>query len=309
MVLVDLDQQMIKNEDGFEEYWTSAFRATEHAKMKKEYEDDNIAEKLERMKMDLFDNKCLGEIDPESVGNDGFLEEFRDVVTPEIETAIKTLYNDYPELKNSGKVSLQRMRDRENAYTTGVDSFYPEDAWTQTYSGLRFNPTNPIPDAILIQDIAHSLSMQCRFNGHTNQFYSVAQHCVAVSYLCDAADALWGLLHDATEAYLCDIPSPLKATDQFVAYREMEAKMQTAICTRFGLEDKEPASVKKADQLMLVTEARDLMNPIRKDWTQICDPVPFKIDPLGPKEAKDLYVKRFLQLIGKSNYYQNCTKV
>lgn len=248
------------------------------------------------------------EIDPESIGYDGVLEpeEFSKVVTPEIEAAIKELYDAHPHLKteiHNGQTNAQRVRDIKNAYTTGSSKYHAALAWIQTNSGKRFNPTEPVPDAIIIQDIAHSLSMQCRFSGHVNRFYSVAQHSVGVSYLCNAEDALWGLLHDATEAYLVDIPSPLKRDDKFVFYRDMEAKMQTAICERFGLEDKEPPSVKKADQLMLVTEARDLMCPLRPDWVQICEPLPFTIDPLPPHKAKELFLRRFFQLIERPEYY------
>ena len=215
-----------------------------------------------------------------------------------MEAQIKEFYSAHPELKNV-KPNWQRLRDKENGYTTGSSSFHPNEAWIQTNSGIRFNPLNPIVDSILIQDIAHSLAMQCRFNGHTNSFYSVAQHSVGVSYLCDSKDALWGLLHDATEAYLCDIPSPLKITEQFSAYRDMEDKMEAAICERFELPKEMPDSVRKADHLMLATEARDLLVPLRKDWVQICDPIPFIIKPLPPFEAKDQFLKRFSQLIGK----------
>ena len=140
--------------------------------------------------------------------------------------------------------------------------------------------------------------MQCRFSGHVNQFYSVAQHSVWVSYFCNYEDALWGLLHDATEAYLVDIPSPLKRSGKFDAYLGFETKMQTAICQRFGLIDKEPPSVKRADSILLATEARDLMSPLRSDWVQAMEPLLFTINPLGPKEAKELFMKRYNQLVG-----------
>lgn len=248
------------------------------------------------------------EIDPESIGYDGVLdvsEKFNKIVTPEIEAAIKELYDSYPQLKSQSNRELnQRAKDKDNGYTTGSYTYHDDIPWIQTYSGRRFNPTNPVSNAIVIQDIAQALSMQCRFSGHVNGFYSVAQHSVGVSYLCNSEDALWGLLHDAAEAYLVDIPSPLKRSEHFASYRDFEIKMQAAVCTRFELENKEPASVKLADQIMLATEARDLMSPLRSDWIQVCDPAPFKIDPLLPHEAKTLFLKRFFQLIGKPNYYE-----
>src|SRR5579885_2784587 len=83
--------------------------------------------------------------------------------------------------------------------------------WIQTYCGVAFYPLDPRPEEILIEDIAHALSMLCRFTGHVKRFYSVAQHCVYVSHRCDPKDALWGLLHDAAEAYLNDISRPVKS--------------------------------------------------------------------------------------------------
>jgi 5'-deoxynucleotidase YfbR-like HD superfamily hydrolase len=187
--------------------------------------------------------------------------------------------------------------------TIGEYKFSPEDAWIQTYSGRRFTPTNPNPDAIVVQDIAHSLSMQCRFSGHCESFYSVAQHSVLVSYICDHNDALWGLLHDASEAYLVDVPSPLKRSGHFQGYIDFEKKVQEAICRRFGLTMTEPPSVKRADKTLLATEARDLMSPLRTDWTQPCEPLPFKIEPLSQQDAKNLFMKRFFELTGSAHGY------
>jgi len=232
---------------------------------------------------------------------------FRDTVfppltTPAEEATIKELYSTHPELKTRPKTEKATIDLTPLYMYTGVeqnngDLFHEEEAWIQTYSGKRFNPLKPIPKAIVIQDIAHSLSMQCRFSGHVKKFYSVAQHCVLVSYICDSKDALWGLLHDVTEAYLVDVPRPLKRSPQFQAYRKMEDVMQAAICQRFDLENEEPASVHRADTLLLATEARDLMWPLRPDWTQPEEPLPFTINPLGPLSAKHLYLKRFFQLM------------
>jgi 5'-deoxynucleotidase YfbR-like HD superfamily hydrolase len=124
-----------------------------------------------------------------------------------------------------------------------------------------------------------------------------------VSYICNFEDALWGLLHDASEAYLVDVPRPLKRSGKFDAYLEFEANMQKAICKRFGLPEVEPPSVKKADKILLATEARDLMGPLRSDWTQPCEPLPFKIDPLPPQEAKNLFMKRFFELTNSPHGY------
>jgi len=252
------------------------------------------------------DTECL-DIDPQSVPN----EDFGPIVTPEEQEAIHKFYEANPSLKQIPHGTLPPPQEPivsvtykpSSPFTVCSDKFNEEDAWIQTYSGRRFNPTNPYVDAIVIQDIAHSLSMQCRFSGHCKEFYSVAQHSVMVSYICNMDDAFWGLMHDASEAYLVDIPRPLKKSGKFDAYNEFEARMMQAICKRFGLPEKEPPSVKKADQILLATEARDLMSPLRSDWVQPCEPLPWKIEALPPKEAKRLFMKRFFELTNSPSGY------
>src|ERR1051325_11429351 len=106
--------------------------------------------------------------------------------------------------------------------------------WMQTFSGRRFYPLSPRSDELDPADIAHALSLLCRYGGHVERFYSVAEHCVLMSEWVDPANALAALLHDATEAYVVDVPRPLKR--QLAGYREIEAAVWLAIATRFGLE-------------------------------------------------------------------------
>jgi hypothetical protein len=232
-------------------------------------------------------------LDPEEFGGEDFPEWqeshkdwFAPIVSSEEAYVIKEFYDANPELKQYEISEFEK----------GSQSFNENEAWIQTYSGRRFNPTNPVVDAIVIQDIAHSLSMQCRFSGHVKNFYSVAQHSVLVSYICDSADALWGLLHDASEAYLVDIPRPLKYSGKMDAYLEFENNMQQAICKRFYLPSQEPKSVKIADKQLLSTEARDLMGELHPDWALPCEPLPFKIEALSQPEAKHLFMRRFYEL-------------
>ena len=121
------------------------------------------------------------------------------------------------------------------------------DGCINTFSGLRFWPLNPDPEKILIGDIVHALAHQCRFGGHASRVYSVAEHSVHISRLCPPEVALWGLLHDASQAYLVDLPRPLKQLPEFAAYREAERRLQRMIAVRFGLPPEQPASVTEAD--------------------------------------------------------------
>jgi hypothetical protein len=82
--------------------------------------------------------------------------------------------------------------------------------WMQTFTGRQFFPMDPRPEEVDPTDIAHALSLLCRYNGHVDRFYSVAEHCVHLSYVVPPEHALWALLHDATEAYVGDMISPLK---------------------------------------------------------------------------------------------------
>jgi len=171
--------------------------------------------------------------------------------------------------------------------------------WIQTFTGISFWPLDPRPDEILIQDIAHALSMQCRFTGHVKYFYSVAEHSVHVSRVCLPEDALWGLLHDASEAYLADVAGPLK---RFMPeYVEAEANLQRAFARRFDLSEDEPESVRIADQRVLAAEVRDLLSPMPYKL-ESTPPADLRINPpWSPQEAKDRFMTRFNELITQRN--------
>lgn len=129
--------------------------------------------------------------------------------------------------------------------------------WIITVTGKRFDFLDPKPETICPVDIAHALSHVARFNGHTRQLYSVAEHSVRVAAILPPPLRLYGLLHDATEAYVQDITSPLKAL--LPEYRTIEARVWAAIVTRFNLEEQTPPEIKHADSVLLATELRDLM--------------------------------------------------
>lgn len=172
-------------------------------------------------------------------------------------------------------------------------------SFIETYSGIAFHPLAPNPESIRIADIAHAISNQCRFAGHTRTFYSVAEHCVRVSRLLDvwghtALVSLWGLLHDASEAYLVDLPTPLKQSEGFAPYREAEMELMVAVCRTFGLPEKEPAAVRRADSVLLATEARDLMPFKPEHWGSLAeDPLEQRIVPWSAEEAERAFLIRF----------------
>jgi hypothetical protein len=178
-------------------------------------------------------------------------------------------------------------------------------SFIETYTGRTIDPIDPHPGEIDIQDIAHALSMQCRFSGHCRVHYSVAEHSVRVSeYLEDAGASkevcLWGLLHDASEAYLVDLPRPLKEhTELGRAYREAESHLQAVICRRFGLSEKQPAIVHVADDALLATEVRDLMRGDRPYWAKIRSPsLPDRIRPWKQSVAESEFLLQFHALGG-----------
>ena len=176
--------------------------------------------------------------------------------------------------------------------------------WIQTFTGRKFFPLEPDPQDICIEDIAHALALQCRYTGHCSQFYSVAQHSVLVSYVCDPCDAFSGLMHDAAEAYLLDMPRPVKRTAFGKRFKDYENVVSLAIAKRFGFPEIEPMSVKRADMVLLVTEARDLMSPLHPDWHYSPDKfetLPEKIKPWSCELAEREFLIRFERLTHATN--------
>lgn len=175
-----------------------------------------------------------------------------------------------------------------------------------TYTGRSPRPLDPNPEDIDIEDIAHSLANQCRYTGHTSSFYSVAQHCVHVSQWLESQGqedfALWGLLHDASEAYLSDIARPIKRFhgDFGNAYAAIEHRLTLAIIERFELAQilPMPAEVERADDVLLGAEVRDLMpeHPVFDKWVTSPSPWREELQPWSPKRAKSQFLWRYKEL-------------
>ena len=175
-------------------------------------------------------------------------------------------------------------------------------SWIQTFTGTRFELLDPRPDAVEIRDIAHSLASICRFGGHCDWFYSVAQHSWIVSHCCQPWDALWGLLHDAAEAYVGDVTRPLKQLLPDV--QQIERRIQMVIATKFDLIGRDPNEflrtrerVKYWDDVVLATEARDLLGPAVDDWVdRLPAPMLDVIHPWAWDVAEAAFLHRFEEL-------------
>lgn len=153
-------------------------------------------------------------------------------------------------------------------------------------SGEYFDVLNPDADKILIEDIAHALSMQCRFAGHTSDFFSVAQHSVICSLMAPAGFELEALLHDASEAYLQDIARPVKR--QLSNYKDIESKVMFAIAVKFEFNWPLSKEVKKVDEESLRLEFDCFIS-------NTCD----ALKPMAPAVAKAAFLERFYNLYHK----------
>lgn len=178
-----------------------------------------------------------------------------------------------------------------------------------TASGIEFDPFDPRVENVRIDDIAHALANTCRFGGHTREFYSVAQHSILVSQYLPRNLALYGLLHDAGEAYLLDVPSPIKQFATFllpgvpepVRWGDVESHVRLTIEHAFGLPPLDQHSrgrIHAADRAALEFERASLMPMV--DWWPIRQaPMPMKALP--PAEAKAAFLSRAKALLLQDN--------
>lgn len=161
--------------------------------------------------------------------------------------------------------------------------------WISTYTGKRFHYLKPAPEEIDIKDIAHALSLTCRFGGHCREFYSVAEHSIRVADEVDRDYKLSALLHDAHEAYLHDVPKPIKM--DISGYKETADTIQTAINRRFHLLPM-GFTIRHADEVLLATEARDLMRNT-EGWATLPFPLEDKIYPWTAEDAELSFLTAF----------------
>lgn len=177
--------------------------------------------------------------------------------------------------------------------------------WIQTFTQRRFYPLDPRPDDINVLDIAHALSHLCRFAGHTNRLYSVGEHSLHVADQVrqrggNATMQLAALLHDAPEAYIVDLPRPIKHDPSMSAYRDAEVRIAVCVETRFNLPPYalEHPIVKEADNDMLLTERRDLLSSRPEsdtDWSMAAGGTPITdLDLSSVTPSPQMIKARFL---------------
>lgn len=174
----------------------------------------------------------------------------------------------------------------------------------QTFTGGIFYPLDPRVEEINLQDVAHGLSHKARFTGHTRCFYSTAEHAVRVSKCVEMLGGSLmqqyvGLHHDDSDAYIPDVPTPLKVLPEFQFFREVEKKIEHACYQKFGCIVDDYSVVKKADIVLLLTEKRDLMPKINQNWGKFefePIPAPYRIRPWSPTKAKEKYLARHTDL-------------
>ena len=186
---------------------------------------------------------------------------------------------------------------------TGPDHAPPAPGpYLQTVSGRWVNPFDPDPEQLDAGDIARALANQCRFGGHCRPFYSVAQHSVIVSRLVeegggDAEDVFAALMHDAAEAYLGDMPHPLKHRSPLgAAFKEAEDHLEHAIRERFGIKPGVP-EIKQADRALLATERR-AFSAETWHWPELdgVEPVELELVARPPDKAAGEFAKRYAEL-------------
>jgi hypothetical protein len=185
---------------------------------------------------------------------------------------------------------------------------HPDDAppvagpYIQTVSGRWVNPFEPDPAQLDASDIARALANQCRFGGHSRVFYSVAQHSVIVSRVVeerggDVEDVFAALMHDASEAYLGDMPHPIKHRSPLgAAFREAEAGLEATIRERFKIKANVP-EVKRVDRALLATERRTF-SAESWHWPELDDvePLDLELTAWPPDKAADEFARRYAEL-------------
>lgn len=174
-----------------------------------------------------------------------------------------------------------------------------DDQWIGLLSGAQFNYNKPEESDVTLDDLASALSNICRFSGHLPVFYSVAQHLVNTSRIVPEELAFTALMHDTTEAFTNDLPTPLKWA--FPVFKDLEVRTESAMAKKFGFMFPYPPEVKQADTEMLILEKLyvKLDNRVWPNYENIkVDHLIHLVDlkPWQPCRAKREFLERYAEL-------------
>jgi len=168
------------------------------------------------------------------------------------------------------------------------------DGRIQTFSGRMLDVFDPNPDDLTIEDIAHALAHTCRYSGHCLTFYSVAEHSILVSRMASPKNRLSALMHDASEAYLTDIPRPFK--HKLVGYKELEHSLMKAIARKFEFDYPLPAEVTTLDRAIVRDERIQNMRSVDlspRDWGDTIPGLGVELNYWKPDLAEGIFLGLF----------------
>ena len=171
--------------------------------------------------------------------------------------------------------------------------------WLQTWTGRKFYVLDPRPEDFDIRDVAHSLSNQCRYAGHVDKFYSIAEHCVLLHDHVlseDKALAYNLLMHDGAEAYYLDIPRPIK--NNMPGIKEAMAIVDSMYSRVFSLRDDLHGVVNEYDKRIVIDEKQQLMNHHGNvEWHNYnnLDALGIEVKCWSPSDAKTEFLTRYWQ--------------
>jgi len=175
------------------------------------------------------------------------------------------------------------------------------DLYIETFTGKRLYVLNPSKEAVCIDDIAHALANNCRYNGHTKKFYSVAEHCcILADYVLNRAnlgpiEALRTLLHDSAEAYITDVPKPFK--QELPDYQAIERRLEAVVLPAFGFSSKLPAYLKELDRRVVRDERMQAMSRSGNTWKHDSEtPLGVTIEMWDPERAEKEFIIRYHSL-------------
>lgn len=178
-----------------------------------------------------------------------------------------------------------------------------------TYTGLKFWPCDPWSTEVCVKDIAHHLSLQCRYAGAVERHCSVAEHCVNISRVVPPQYAAYGLLHDAPEAYVGDLLNPIKHQPELVGFVDIEARVQKAINARFRLvwTDEIVEIIKDVDDRIVLDETAALSSKPEEYIERVPGKAPLGIKVYGwPWEAAEMmFMQRYRELFPSGECCQN----